>query len=150
MMKLHRPLTSGARGTTAVEFALVLTVALMFIFGVIEVGRTLLAFNTAAEATRLGARLATLCDPSSAAITKIKTRMVSMLPDLTTSNIAITYGPTGCSALTCETVTVNFTGNPRVPKQTFIPFIAFAPTLPAFTTTQPREFMDSASNPACN
>lgn len=140
---------AAPRGAAAVEFALVLTLAVVFIFGVVEVGRTLLAWNTAAEATRLGARLAASCDVSAAAATAIKARMVALLPDLTPRDIAIRYSPGGCDASLCEAVTVSFTGSPRVPRQTFVPFTAFAPTLPAFTTTLPRELMSSVSNPAC-
>lgn len=46
------------RGATTVETALVLVIALMFIFGVIEYARLLWFYNTAMAAAREGARFA--------------------------------------------------------------------------------------------
>jgi Flp pilus assembly protein TadG len=52
--------TSGA---SAAEFALVLPLMLIFLFGIIDVGRFLWQFNQAEKATQMGARYAVVTDP---------------------------------------------------------------------------------------
>jgi Flp pilus assembly protein TadG len=54
------------RGTAAVEFALVLPIALLVIFGIIDFGRMLNAQITLTEATREAARAAALSGESAA------------------------------------------------------------------------------------
>ena len=71
----HR--TASQRGVAAVEFALVASLFFTMLFGVIDMGRLLWTWNAAAEATRLGARLAVVCDIGDA---DIKTRMIGRLP----------------------------------------------------------------------
>ena len=55
-MRARRP----ARGTgqALVEFALVLPIFLLIVFGVFELGRAVFAYNTVANAAREGARVA--------------------------------------------------------------------------------------------
>jgi Flp pilus assembly protein TadG len=48
--------TASIRGQTLVEFSLVLTLLLMVLFGIIEFGRALYAYNALANAAREGAR----------------------------------------------------------------------------------------------
>eukprot|EP01036_Dinobryon_divergens_P011937 gene11937-16067_t len=78
------------RGAAAIEFALVATVGglLLVLFGTLELGRLMFTLNTATEATRLGARIAVVCNADDA---QIKTRMAAMLPLLKPENIAVTY-----------------------------------------------------------
>ena len=64
------------RGVAAVEFALVASLLFTLLFGVMEMGRVLFYWNTATEATRLGARLAVVCGKDAAVI---KSRMGAML-----------------------------------------------------------------------
>lgn len=45
-------------GATAAEFALVLPLVLLFLFGIIDVGRLMWTLNTAEKATQMGARAA--------------------------------------------------------------------------------------------
>lgn len=130
-------------GVAAVEFALVATVFFMILIGALEFGRLLWVWNAAGEATRLGARMAVVCDLNEP---KIKVRMRERLPLLADGNISITYLPTACTALTCDSATVTLTGK-YVP--TVIPFVSIGPLLPAFTTTLSRESMSSAGNPTC-
>jgi hypothetical protein len=63
------------------------------------------------------------------------------------SNITLTYFPSGCTDATCRTVRVRLAGYSHHP---IIPFIALSIPIPAFQTTLPREFMQSAGNPVCN
>lgn len=46
------------RGSSAVEFALVIMLFVVFIFGIMDMGRALWAWNNAAKATQFGVRLA--------------------------------------------------------------------------------------------
>lgn len=126
------------------EFALCSTAFFLILFGSIEFGRMLWTWNAASEATRYGARLAVVCDVNASII---KTKMQTMLPSLSTSNIVLSYLPGSCTASTCQTVTVTLTGYTF---SSFIPFVSLQPTMPPFTTTLSREAMSSTSNPVCS
>ncbi|MDH5538585.1 MAG: pilus assembly protein [Rhizobacter sp.] len=132
------------RGAAAVEFAIVASVFFMLLFGAMEMARLLWTWNAAAEATRLGARLAVVCDVNAAVI---KTRMRQMLPALGNGNISVNYQPGGCNAQTCRSVSVSLAGYNHVP---IIPFAPLSIPIQPFTTTLPREYMQSAGNPICN
>lgn len=145
---LSPPLHPGRRhqrGAAAVEFALVATAFFTLLFGCIEVGRVLWLWNAASEATRLGARLAVVCDIGD---TDIATRMKSSLGLADTSLITptITYAPAGCTRDTCRTVTVTLNA---ATVQTAIPFVDFSPALPPFSTTLSRESLSSTDNAVC-
>lgn len=60
-MKILRSLLANQDGAAA-EFALVLPVALMFLFGIIDGGRYIWAVNQAEKATQMGARFAVVTD----------------------------------------------------------------------------------------
>ena len=138
----------GNRGATVVEFALVISIFLMLMLGTMEFGRVLFYWNTTAEATRLGARVAVVCDLNDS---QIKTRMAALFPRLQPADITLTYLPTGCNVDSCQSVTVTI--NPGKVIDTFIPFAAISPTLPPFTTTLSRESLqstfDGVANPVC-
>lgn len=51
----HRP---GQRGQSLVEFTLVLPLLLLLVFGIIDAGRLIYAYNTVANSARNGARVA--------------------------------------------------------------------------------------------
>jgi Flp pilus assembly protein TadG len=133
---------SEQRGIAVVEFALIVSLVFILLFGMMEMGRLLFYWNTAGEATRLGARLAVVCDKNAAAI---KARMGSMLNLLAPAKIDVSYSPDGCDIDTCRMVTVSITG---LTVSTFIPFIPLSVTMPPFSTSLPRESLDS-SNPDC-
>ena len=57
-----RRLLSCNRGAGAAEFALVLPVLLMFLFGIIDGGRWLWTYNRAEKATQMGARMAVVAN----------------------------------------------------------------------------------------
>lgn len=139
---------SAQRGAAVVEFALVAVLFFSVLIGVVEVSRVLFYWNTAAEATRLGARMAVVCDADAAII---KARMRSLLPMLSASNIQLDYSPGGCDSdaatarSTCQSVSVSVNG---VSVKTFVPLMPAALTMPAFTTTLSRESMDSSSGGA--
>ena len=138
------------RGVAAVEFALISSIFFMLLIGIMEMGRILFYWNTATEATRLGARLAVVCNIDDGAI---KSRMMTLFPMLSSANISIDYQPANCTAASCEQVTVRIvSAHAIIP--TYIPFVPLSLTLPGFATTLSRESMSSSSdgvaNPVCS
>ena len=131
------------QGVAAVEFALVAVILFTLLFGVMEMGRILFMMNTTTEATRLGARLAVVCDQNASAI---KSRMVGLAGFLTPGNINVAYLPGGCTVDTCRYVNVSVTG---ITVQSIVPLIPVNFPMPPFSTTLPRESMDSLNNPIC-
>ncbi len=91
-------------GSTIVEFALVLLLFFTFLLAIVDFGRMLFTWNAATEATRAGARYAVVCDNTGSA-TAVLARMQSLLPEITTIDVAWT--PAGCNSTDCEGVTVS-------------------------------------------
>jgi Flp pilus assembly pilin Flp len=131
------------RGVAAVEFAMIAALLFTLLFGIMEMSRVLFAMNTTVEATRLGARLAVVCDKDAPVI---KNKMIDMLGYLTPGNINVVYTPGGCDVSSCRSVTVSIAG---LTVDTFIPLVPFTLNMPAFSTTLPRESMTSLNNPIC-
>ena len=136
---------SRQRGVYAVEFALVCGVLCTLLVGICEFGRVLFYWNTATEAVRLGARTAVVCDADASVI---KSKITGMLPLLKSSNVTVSYTPSGCDSdpttarSTCTFVTVSVT---NVSVKTMIPFVPLTITMPPFSTTLPRESMASST-----
>lgn len=128
------------------EFAVVAALFFMLLIGIMESGRMLFYWNATAEATRLGARVAAVCDLGDA---DIKVRMRNILPVIPEDKINIVYEPGGCTIDTCREITVKIDAGVTI--ATHIPFVPLSLTLPAFATTLPRESMNSAggTNPVC-
>ena len=137
------------RGTTAVEFALVAGLFLLaLLLGIMELGRSFFYLNASAEATRLGARLAVVCDKSTAQQDRIRERIREFVSVLPADRIAFDYAPdNACGAGSCRSVTVHILPGATYP--TVIPFVPLTWTLPPFATTLPTESLSSASNPIC-
>jgi len=138
--------TSGA---TTVEFALGLFVFLMLVLGIVDFGRMLFTWSAAAEATRAGARYAVVCDDTGQQAL-VLARMQALLPQI--SAVAVAWAPAGCTAATCQGVTVSITG---LNYQWISPIAgATAPLIPmpGFSTYLPREVMrqDSHSAAICS
>jgi Flp pilus assembly protein TadG len=85
-MRLVRMSRRCQRGAAAVELAVVFALFCTALFGAMEMGRLLWTWNAAVEATRLGARMAAVCDIDDP---DIKARMRQRLPALSNSNIVI-------------------------------------------------------------
>ena len=95
---IGRP-SQSQRGQTLVEFALVVMVFLVIVFGLLEFARGLWTWNTIVQATRAGARFAVVETPSTTDI-EIKNYVVYLnsagtgdpvLPGLTSSNITVSF-----------------------------------------------------------
>lgn len=136
---------SSQRGVAAVEFALIAALLFTLLIGIMEMSRVLFYWNTATEVTRLGARLAVVCDQDAAAI---KQKMQAMLSILNTGNLTVQYidkDGNSCDPNSCRSVTVSISG---LTVSTLIPLVPLNIKMPPFSTTLPRESMDSA-NPDC-
>ena len=150
-MKINAKVRTGRRqrGSAAVEFALVAAFGgfLLALFAAIEVARLLFMMSSANEATELGARVAVVCDPKSS---QILARMQNVMPSLTASDVNLVYNPAGCddgsvkaAQDTCDSVSVSIKSGFKV--ATYVPFVSFGFDMPAFTTTLPREALDSST-----
>lgn len=131
------------QGLAAVELAIIAVILFTLLFGIMEMGRVLFMMNSTTEATRLGARLAVVCDQNAVAI---KSRMVGLAGFLTPGNINVAYLPGGCTVNTCRYVNVSVTG---ITVQSIVPLIPVNFPMPPFSTTLPRESMSSLNNPIC-
>lgn len=146
----RRGMARRQRGAAIVEFALVAMIFLTLLIGIVEFGRWLFTLNTASEATRLGARWAVVCSVSDA--DKIKDRMRYYMSGVSREQIRIDYRPAACDPSwtaetnACESVAVGLSGVTFTP---MIPLMNAAVSVPSFTTTLPREYMQSTGNPVC-
>lgn len=139
-------------GLAAVEFALI-AAAILFplLIGIMEFGRIVFYWNAATEATRLGARLAVVCDMDDATI---KNKMNALFPVIETTDIQVAYEPAGCTATSCHQVRVSI-AKPAAQWTALRDYGSsapdawvFAPVFPPFSTTLPRESMRSSFGPA--
>ena len=135
------------QGTTTVEFAILGSVLFVLIFGVIEVGRAFLVWNSVAEATRRGARVAAVCPVNHGSISRVS---MFNAPDggseselfngLTDSNISLDYLDVGGNTTNVFTeiksVRVGISGYQH---NLLIPFFNMSITVPEFSTTIPAE-----------
>lgn len=136
------------RGAAVVEFALVLIILLVLVFGMIELGRALFKWNSAAEATRVGARTAAIVEVNDDAAV-IAAMNTVMQGELDTSNVTVDYSIDGvnfgrntCVRGTCRFVRVRLAYEYRPVLIFFQPAVSLLPetmTMPSFATTYPVE-----------
>jgi Flp pilus assembly protein TadG len=90
-------------GSTAAEFAMVLPVLLMFLIGIIDVGRLLWTWNMAEKATQMGARFAVTTDmvPNTLATTTFVSSTVLQGDTVPTS----AFASTSCDSSQCTPAT---------------------------------------------
>ena len=102
MLPALRRFSSCERGATAAEFTLVLPLALLFLFGIIDVGRLMWTLNSAEKATQMGARAAVVSNfvPGGLAATNYGTTLGqgAVIPDTVFGAVSCTK-PT--SAVIC-------------------------------------------------
>ena len=135
----------NVRGATTLEFALVLLVFLMFLLGVTDVARMLYTWNSATEATRLGARYAVVCaDTGSDA--QVLAKMRKMVPEI--GAIKLAWSPAACTAASCEGATVTITALNFRWISPIVGAVIPPRALPEFSTYLPREMMGQDANNA--
>ena len=96
---------AGDRGTTAVEFALLLPLLLMMVFGLIDFGRALNAQLTLTQAAREGARLAALGAPVPAVAARTQTAAAGLGGSVT---VTVTSCPAGATQGSDAVVQVSY------------------------------------------
>lgn len=86
----NRGIFKDEDGGPAAEFALVLPIALLFLFGIIDVGRFMWEVNQAEKATQMGARFAAVTDivPSTLATTNFVSSTVAQGDPIPASSFA--------------------------------------------------------------
>jgi Flp pilus assembly protein TadG len=117
---MNRRLTASKprdRGAAAVEFALLLPLLLLLVFGIIDFGRALNAQITITQAAREGARLGALGVASATIVTKTKAAAVGLSPVPTV--VPGTACPVGAAAGVDATVTVTYTFSYITPVSAF-------------------------------
>ena len=126
-------------GVYTIEFVLLSTAFLFVIYMLFELGKVMYLLNAAGEVTRRGARVAVVCNIGAAGVVD---EMVTIYPSLTSQNVNITYLPAGCNQASCQIVTVALTG------LTIETVIGVTVNVPDFSTTLPRESLNSTINSA--
>lgn len=138
-MKTQGVIFKRSKGVYTVEFVLISGVLMLSLFALIEFARVMYMLNVASEVTRRGARIAAVCDMNAGGI---RADMRALMPDLADNNIAVDYFPGGCNQGTCQLVTV------ALQNFTIQTVIGVNVNVPAFSTTLPRESLNSANNAA--
>lgn len=155
-MKIRLPFST--RGSITLEFAFGFMIFSVALLAVVEFSRLLFAWSTASEATRVAARLASICDMSSAqeAVIRDKTLYLVKSSGLFNLNgnsswLLFTYYPLGCNSNTCQEVEVSTSG---LQAKLNIPGPSLVTTLPDFRYRVTRETMKNTvqndNNPACS
>jgi Flp pilus assembly protein TadG len=97
------PAASRDRGAAAVEFAVLLPVLLLLVFGLIDFGRALNAQITLTQAAREGARLAALGQPN------VVSRTQAAAPGVSPVAVSVTACPVGAGSGVNAVVQVSYT-----------------------------------------
>lgn len=151
MMK-HRATPRRQEGITTVEFAIVGAVVLLAIFTVIEIGRLLWTWESLAEATRRGARVAAVCPVNHAAIANVavfnepaSSGSSAIIHDLTTGQVTVSYldqnGITLADPANADWCDIRYV-RVRITGYTYnyvVPMVGSFLNAPAFETTLPAE-----------
>ena len=143
-------------GATMVEFAIVAALFFSLLLGIMDFGRILFTWNSASQATRLGARIAVVCDKLTPS--QVRDRMKRISPNLTDANIIINYYDppgivnNGCTKATCKAVEVSLSGVTFEPISPFFLFNVMG--MHDFRTYLLRESMEATNaagdeNPVC-
>jgi len=139
------------KGLTSVEFAIIGTVALLVLFGSIEVGRAVFVMNTLNETTRRAARIATVCPINDPAIREVAMFNVpgggtasQFVSRLGPANISLEYLDRSGDPITDPTANfgqIHYVRTRIVDYQheMLIPFASYFFSAPEFGTTLRRE-----------
>ena len=105
-----RSLWRADRGTSALEFAIVVPVLVLLIFGGLQFGNTLNNYEALSAATRAGARQFSLSRGDATPMTDTQNQIYSTAPNLTKASFTITLsvnGTTCTSDASCSTALVS-------------------------------------------
>ena len=142
---------SKERGVYTIEFAIVGAVFFLLLFAVIEVGRLFFVWNVLTEASRRGARLATVCHFDHGAISGTISAFnpmleaalfdnVPMAPNLSITNLQISYlQMDGTPVADIDDIALVRAEITDYQHQLFIPGLFLTLNSPSFSTTLTRE-----------
>jgi hypothetical protein len=95
----------SSRGQALAEFALVFPLFLLIVFGVVDFGRVVYAYNTLSNASRAGVRLAIVDQNSIMIVDRARATALGMPP----SEVAVDVPAPACTKIGCEiAVTVSY------------------------------------------
>ena len=119
-----RPCRRNRRGAALVEFAVVVPVFFLMVFGMIEFGRAIMVQQVLTNAAREGARVAVLDSPTPTA-SQVGTTVTSYLQKAGISGATVTINPTepttaGYGAPVTVTVQIPFSSVSWLPSPMFI------------------------------
>lgn len=136
-------------GVTTVEFALIGTLLMVIVFGIIEFGRALFVMNALTEATRRGARMAVVCPvgdpkPASVAVFDNGAGGSAVVSGLTTGNVQVQYLNSSGAAIAAPAANFSSIRYVRVSIVGFtqtllIPLYGVSIPMSGFSVTLPRE-----------
>lgn len=132
-------------GAVLIEFAISFVIFWTVLIGVIEFSRYMFSWATASEATRIAARLASICDKGTVQEARIRTRVEHLVRasgqielGTRTDWLVLSYFPAGCNSETCTFVEAKLQG---LQPQLSIPGVSSVAPLPEFRIHAPREAM---------
>lgn len=148
---MRRDPKTNLRGTTAVEFALLLWVMVALLLGSVDLARWLVAAASIREAARAGARLAVVCDLRDPDVARRAVDQLVGLASLATPpTLTVETEPASCSAAQCRRLRVSLTG---ASLDGLLPWWGGGLPLPSAQVELPRESLssqlDGRSNPSC-
>lgn len=134
-------------GVYSVEFAIVGAVFFLLLFAVLEVGRLFFVWNVLTEASRRGARLATVCHFDHVAVSAFDPmreaalfNKLPMAPGLTITNLQVTYLQIdGAPVIDIKDIALVRAEIINYQHQLIIPGLFLTLNSPSFSTTLPRE-----------
>lgn len=99
------------KGVVILEFTLCFVIFWVVFMGVIEFSRTLISWNAAQEATRMAARMASICNKNAVQSFQINSKLSYLLQAAGQVDLSerldwlqLEYFPAGCAVGTCEQV----------------------------------------------
>lgn len=131
---------SDENGAAVVEFALVLPILLLIIWGIIEIGRAFYTINIAASSVREGARLGSVCQlPLTSGVPQMTAGCVNNIK----ATVALSFKPLGDS-LKSANITVSPAANGAVTGPITVginyPYVPLTPLDWRFTMTRSATF----------
>jgi hypothetical protein len=145
-------------GAVLLEFALSFMIFWTVMIAVIEFSRYMFSWGTASEATRLAARLASICDQGPVQESRIRKRVEGLILasgqielGTRTDWLLLNYYPAGCDSGSCIFVEARLSG---LQPNLMVPGLGSALNLPTFRVRAPREALRNVikdeTNEVCN